>query len=92
VPRKDEYRDNEMPPGLAWRSAVSIAVFIGWLIFLVLFLFFYAQNFNIYQNIAIFIVSVLVVVAILGPMWAYWGMRNAYRWERRGMRRRRARR
>jgi hypothetical protein len=75
MPRCDE--EFEMPPGIASRVAVSIAVGVGWLIFLVVFLFFYASNFNVYQNLAVFIISILVVGAILGPMWAYWGIKYA---------------
>jgi len=79
MPRNEEF---EMPPGFASKIAVSIAVGVGWLIFLVVFLFFYASNFNIYQNLAIFILSILVVCVILGPMWAYWAIKNAKTWKK----------
>jgi len=76
----------KMPPGLASRVAVSIVVGVAWLVFLIIFLAFYANNFNVYQNIAIFLASVLVVGAILGPMWVYWGIkvvpRYAEKWGR----------
>lgn len=52
---------------------MSIVVGIGWLLFLVIFLAFYAESFGIYQNLAIIFASLLVVCAILAPMWAYWG-------------------
>ncbi len=74
--QKCEDWEGEMPPGLAPRTAVTIMVGIGWLIFLILFLAFYAGGFNIWQNIAIMLVSILVVCAILGPMWAYWGIKT----------------
>ncbi|MFB0499818.1 MAG: hypothetical protein ACETWO_00860 [Candidatus Hadarchaeaceae archaeon] len=74
--QKHEEWEGEMPPGLAPRVAVTIVVGIGWLIFLILFLAFYAGGFNIWQNIAIMFVSILVVGAILGPMWAHWGMKT----------------
>ncbi len=73
--QKHEEWEGEMPSGLAPRVAVTIVVGIGWLIFLILFLAFYAGGFNIWQNIAIMFVSILVVGAILGPMWAHWGMK-----------------
>jgi len=60
----------KMPPGIASRIAVSTAVGIGWLVFLILFFAFYAQGYSVYQNIAIFLASVLVVGAILGPLGA----------------------
>lgn len=40
--KKDECCEGEVPPGLAPRVAVSAVVGISWLIFLVIFLFFYA--------------------------------------------------
>lgn len=88
--RKQEEWEGEMPPGLAPRVAVTIVVGIGWLIFLILFLAFYAGGFNIWQNLAIMLVSLLVVGAILGPMWAYWGMKTG-RVREKKMRKRRVR-
>lgn len=62
-------------PGFGWRVAVTILVALLWLAFLVIWLFFYAQNFTIYQNIAVFFVSLLIVGAIKAAMWAPWGMK-----------------
>lgn len=56
---------------------MSILIAIGWLSFLILWLFFYAGDFDIFQNLAIVIVSVLVGVGVLAAMWAPWGMRMA---------------
>jgi MFS family permease len=69
-----------MPPEIASRVAVSIAVFLGWLIFLVTFLAFYAGNFGTYQSLAIILVSIFIGVAILAPMWAHWGMKYGGRY------------
>jgi len=63
--------------GFGWRVAVSILIGIGWLSFLILWLFFYAEDYDVFQNLAIVIVSVLVSIGILGAMWAPWGMRMA---------------
>jgi membrane protease YdiL (CAAX protease family) len=85
----------KMPPGLASRAAVSIVVGIAWLVFLVIFFAFYADRFSVYQNLAIFIASILVVGAIMIPMWVYWGIKvapkYAERWESESTRRRRKR-
>jgi hypothetical protein len=70
----------KMPPGLASRVAVSIVVFVGWLQFLVIFLGFFAGG-NVYRNIAVILESILVVGAILGSMWAYWGLKYGWKWE-----------
>ena len=52
-----------------WRSAVSAVSGIGWLIFLVYWLIVMSSEFNIYQNIAVFIVSVLVLALINIIVW-----------------------
>ncbi|MDH5443000.1 MAG: hypothetical protein OEX16_01685 [Hadesarchaea archaeon] len=87
--RKYENSEDRMPPPeSASRIAVSIVVGVGWLIFLILFLAFYAGGFNIWQNLAIMFVSLLVVGAILGPMWAYWGIKTGQAPQKKTRRRR----
>ena len=78
---KEEYPGREMPPGWAWRTAVSSVVAIGWLIFVIIHLFFWAKHYTIYENIAIFLVSILVLAAILAPVWILWGVRAARQME-----------
>ncbi|MFQ6129778.1 MAG: hypothetical protein ACE5OT_03080 [Candidatus Hadarchaeaceae archaeon] len=89
---KSEEWECEMPPGGAARVAVSIVVGVGWLIFLILFLAFYADGFSIYQNLAIILASLLVMCAILGPMWAHWGIKTSRAWKKKKMRRKKRRR
>jgi hypothetical protein len=72
---KDECCEGEMPPGLGSRVAVSILVVFGWLIFLVIWLFFYAGRFTLLENLGIVIVAFLVGVAILAAAWASWGLK-----------------
>jgi len=66
--------------GFGWRASASIAVFFGWLIFLIIWLFFYADDFSGYQNLAIVIVSVMVLAGISTAAWAAWGTR--FFWKR----------
>lgn len=72
--------------GFGWRVSLSIIVSMLWLAFLVIWLFFYAQHYNIYQNIAVFLASILVNAAIHGSAWAPWGIRYGWKqkrdWER----------
>jgi len=63
--------------GFGWRVALSILVVFGWVIFLIIWLFFYAGDFDVFQNIAIFIASVLAGIGILAATWASWGIRFA---------------
>jgi len=52
-------------------------VFFAWLIFTIVHLAFFASSFNIYQNIAIILVVVLVGLAILASIWVSWGLKFA---------------
>jgi hypothetical protein len=72
----EEPAENKMEmKGLGWRVSLSILVGVAWLVFLVLWLFFYAKNYAWEKNFAIFLFSILVIVGILGIPWAIWGMR-----------------
>ena len=63
--------------GMGWRVGVSIVTFFGSMIASILWLFFYAGTFSIYQNIAVIVVIVLAFSAIMGATWAPWGMKHS---------------
>jgi hypothetical protein len=69
--------------GFGWRISLSIISVVGWLIFLIIWLFFYATNFNVYQNIAIFIISILAFGGIMGATWAPWGIKHGHKFEKK---------
>lgn len=71
--------DNKMPEGLGSRVTVSILAFFGSLMGIILWLFFYADKFSVYQNIAVVAVILLGFVAAMAATWAAWGMRQAER-------------
>jgi hypothetical protein len=75
----DEAMDVFRTPGFTWRVGLSIIVVFGWLAFMIVWLFFYADEYDVFQNIAIFLVSVIVGIGILSAAWATWGMRYASR-------------
>ncbi len=76
--------NGDAPPGLASRVAVSIAVVFGWLVFLVVWLFFFAGGFSVLENIGIALVAFLVGIAILAVVWASWGIKYGKKAERWG--------
>lgn len=59
-----------------WRVLVTILIGLVWLVFLSLWLFFYASLFSLLQNIAIFILSVAIVGGIAALLWVPWGMKH----------------
>jgi hypothetical protein len=61
---------------MSWRVPASILTFFGFLIALILWLFFYVGSYNVYQNIAVVVVIVFAFIAIMGATWASWGMRQ----------------
>lgn len=82
--RGEDWEEKEAwkTPGFRWRVSLSIVTFFGWMIFLVIWLFFYIEMYTPFQNIAIFIVSVLAFVAIMGAAWAPWGMKYGPKFEK----------
>ena len=64
-------------PGFAWRVGVSILVVFGWLAFVIIWLFFYAGDFDVWQNIAVLLVSIIIGIGILAAAWASWGIKYA---------------
>lgn len=63
--------------GMGWRVSVSIVTFFGSMIAVILWLFFFAGDFNVYQNMALVVVILLAFVALMGATWAPWGMRQS---------------
>jgi membrane-bound metal-dependent hydrolase YbcI (DUF457 family) len=80
---KDE-NGNSTPEGLGSRVTVSILTFFGSLIGIVLWLFFYADKFTVYQNIAVVAVILIGFVATMGATWAAWGIKQAERQGKKG--------
>jgi hypothetical protein len=63
--------------GMGWRVSVSIVTFFGSMIASILWLFFYAGTFSIYQNLAVIVVIVLAFSAIMGATWTPWGIKHS---------------
>jgi MFS family permease len=72
---KPEDREQWMRPGFRWRAWTSGIIAVATLIGLIIWFFVYANSYTIYQNIAIFIVALLIMGGVMGAMWAPWGMK-----------------
>lgn len=66
--------------GISWRAAISAVSGIGWVIFLIIWFWLYRTDYTIYQNLAIFIISILVIAAINVAVWVPYGLSKARRY------------
>ena len=60
---------------LGWKPSISIVGGVGWLIFIIIWLAFYATDYSWEKNLAIILLSVLLVFLLIGGMWAIWSLR-----------------
>jgi len=67
---------NSLNYNFTGRIVLSIVLASTWLIFLILWLFFFATNYNIYQNIAIFLISVILEGTLQAVTWIPWGIKQ----------------
>jgi heme/copper-type cytochrome/quinol oxidase subunit 4 len=68
---------NPLSDGMGWRVTISIITFFASIILIIIWLFFYAENYTIYQNVAIVVVIFLVFIAVMAATWASWGMKQS---------------
>lgn len=60
-----------------WAVSLSILIGVGWLVFLLLWLFFYAYPRSEWEkNVAVLLLSLLIICGILGIPWAVWAIKN----------------
>ena len=70
-----EKEKKSIPSGLSSRVAVSIIVVFGMLIYAIFHVVFLWNCFSTAQNIALIVITFLLGIAILGAMWASWGIK-----------------
>ncbi len=58
------------------RVSVAIVILFVWLIFLSLWLIFYAGSYSIVQDLGIFVLSVAIVGLLEVLIWVPWSMRH----------------
>jgi hypothetical protein len=62
--------------GFKWRVVTSIIIPFLAIIFLIIWFWNYAEPFIVWQNIAVLLVTLLVLGGILGVIWARWGIKH----------------
>jgi hypothetical protein len=73
---EESYGINRDMGGMGWTVSLSILGGVGWLVFLVLWLFFFAKNYVWEKNIAILLASILVLCGVVGIPWGVWAIHN----------------
>jgi len=58
------------------RIYVTIIIGLLWLLFLGLWLFYYTAFYSILQNIAVFVISLVVVGAMMIILWLPWSFKH----------------
>ncbi|WP_019178500.1 hypothetical protein [Methanomassiliicoccus luminyensis] len=61
--------------GLMWRSVLTIVASFAWLVFIVIWLYFFTGDLSSSQNLAVMLVSVLILLAVLIVAWVTWGIK-----------------
>ncbi len=69
-----------MGRGMGWRIALSIILFFGLIAFIIVWLFFFADRFSGFQNLAIFLLALLAFFGLQAAVWATMWMRWGRRW------------
>jgi hypothetical protein len=62
------------PPSLLLFAGIAVA--FAWLLFVGLWLFFYASGFSIWENIGTFVISLAVVAILETAIWVPWGLKH----------------
>ena len=68
---------NSLSDDMGWRVTISILTFFASIIGVIIWLFFYAEDYTIYQNVAIVVVIFLGFIAVMAATWASWGIKQS---------------
>lgn len=71
-------------PGFSTRIGISIVAFFALVVFLIIWLFFYAGAFGILQNIAVVLSAIVLFIAVMAGAWVSWGIRYAQKYGKDG--------
>jgi len=63
------------PRAIGWRIGVSILSVTAWLALGIVWLFFYADGISFWQNVALFIVSLVALAGVNAAMWVSAGVK-----------------
>lgn len=67
----------EIRRGMPWRVSATVVLLTAWMAFILLYAFVWSGPYDLFQDIVIFIVSLVVLAGGIAGVWASWGMRFA---------------
>ena len=60
---------------LGLRISATVAASVSWLVFVVLYLAFFANSFDFWQKFAVFIASGAIVIGAIAIIWIRWALK-----------------
>jgi hypothetical protein len=72
----DEW-ERHKPLGTIVGTFVAI---IAWLVFILLYALYWSKSFDLFQNVVVALVSLVIMGLVIGLMWTVYGMRHARHW------------
>lgn len=69
--------------GFKGRIVLSIVLPFASMIFLIVWFWFYAQPYNIWQNLAVILMVLLINGGVLGSIWARWGIKHGHKFDKK---------
>ena len=70
-------KNEKWPAGCSWRGAASVISGVAWLCFNIIWLFFYAGDHTIWENIGVFLLSIVAVLGFNALAWVGYGLSMA---------------
>ncbi len=71
-----------MRQGMQWRVSATILLITAWLVFILIYTFIWSGTYSLFQNVVLFIASLIALLGLIAALWAGWGMRMAgMNWE-----------
>jgi len=62
---------------MQWRVSATILMITAWLVFILIYAFVWSGPYSLFQNVVIFIASLIALFGLIAALWAGWGMRYA---------------
>ncbi len=73
--------EKSMEKGIAWGAIASMVGILIWAVFITAFALWWSPGLTLFQNMVVFVASLVVTAVSIGIMWMGYGMRHGWEWE-----------